>query len=84
MGWPLCSVQGRFHLPEQLTINVLGQLTACNLVCSLAVSIHWTGLLDWTTGLTQNAFSSLYQCRREANHVYSAYFFAKFTPLLRP
>ena len=25
---PPCSVQGRFHLPEQLTINVLGQLTA--------------------------------------------------------
>ena len=25
---PLCSVQGWFHLPKQLTINVLGQLTA--------------------------------------------------------
>ena len=25
---PLCSVQGRFHLPKQFTINVLGQLTA--------------------------------------------------------
>jgi len=52
------------------------------------VSIHWTdywtGLLDWTTGLTQNGvntFSSLFQCRREASHVYSAYFLAKFAPL---
>ena len=45
---------------------------------------YWTGLLDWTTGLTQNGvntFSSLFQCRREANHGHSAYFFAKFAPL---
>jgi len=35
---------------------------------------YWTGLLD----SPKNVFSSLFQCRREANHVYSAYFFAKF------
>ena len=42
---------------------------------------YWTGLLDWTTGLTQNDVKSPFQCRREANHVYSAYLFAKFSPL---
>jgi len=26
-----------------------------------AVSIHWTGLLDWTTGLTQNGVKCLFQ-----------------------
>ena len=41
---------------------------------------HWTGLLD-SPKMMQNAFFSLFQCRREANHVYSAYLFAKFAPL---
>jgi len=52
--------------------------------CGLGVTIS----LDWTTGLDYwthpkwcKIFSSPFQCRREANHVYSAYFFAKFAPL---
>jgi len=48
------------------------------------VTIHRTGLLNWTTGLAQNGVKCLFQpfqCRREANHVYSAYLFAKFAPL---
>jgi len=50
----------------------------------LGVSVGSVYSLDWTTGLTQNgvnAFSSIFQCKREANHVHSAYFFAKFAPL---
>jgi len=31
---PPCSVQGRFHLPEQLTMNVLGQLVILRAVCN--------------------------------------------------
>ena len=45
--------------------------------------IHWTGLLDWTTELTQNGTKCLlqhFQCRSKGNHVYSAYF-ATFAPL---
>jgi len=28
---------------------------------SEGVTIHWTGLLDWTTGLTQNGIKCLLQ-----------------------
>jgi len=42
-----------------------------------AVSIHWTGLLDSPKMVLKDAFSSLFQCRREASHVHSAYFFAR-------
>jgi len=48
----------------------------------VGVTIHWTGLLDWTAGLAQNGVKclfrpfqcrrGLFQCRREANRVYSA------------
>jgi len=44
------------------------------------ITIHSTGLLD-SPKMMQNAFFSLFQCRREANHVYSVYPFAKFSPL---
>jgi len=45
--------------------------------------------LDWTTGLDywthpkwcKMPFPAFFQCRWEANHVYSAYLFAKFAPL---
>jgi len=46
------------------------------------MTLHMVYSLDWTAGLTQNGvknvFSSLFQRRREANYVYSAYFFGKF------
>jgi len=48
------------------------------------VSIHWAGLLDWTTGPTHNGVKVLFQpfqYKREANHVYSADFFVKFAAL---
>ena len=48
----------------------------------LMVYNRWTGLLD-SPKIVQNALSSLFQCRREVNHAYSAYFFAKFAPLAR-
>jgi len=32
-----------------------------NYATELAVSIHWTGLLDWATGLTQNGVKCLFQ-----------------------
>jgi len=52
--------------------------------CLFAGLDYRTELLDWTTGFTQmpqNTFFSLFQCRREANHVYSAYYFTKVAPL---
>ena len=49
--------------------------------CGYCIEVdYWTGLLD-SPKMMQNAFFSLFQCRREANHVYSAYLFAKFAPL---
>jgi len=72
---------------HQYVVLKYSDTISVNILCTKAVSIHWNGLLDWTsywTGLldspkmVQNVFSSLFQCRREANHVYSAYFFAKF------
>jgi len=38
-----------------------------------SVTIHWTGL--------PLPFPAFFRCRREANHVYSTYFFAEFAPL---
>ena len=51
----------------------------------MVVSNRWTVLLDCTIviGLTQNAIKYLFQsfqCRKESNHAYSA-FFVKFGPL---
>jgi len=61
-------------LRDEATVVPCGQ-------CLFTGLDYWTALLDWTTGHTQNVFSSHFQCRREANHVYSSYFFAKFAPL---
>jgi len=35
----------------------------------VGVSIHWTGLLDWTTGLTQTAIKYLLSVEQKLNIV---------------
>jgi len=39
--------------------------------------------MSWLIGLALYSFNriSAFHCRREGDHVYSAYFFAKFAPL---
>jgi len=51
------------------------ELKGSMIIVVSGVAIHWTGLLDWTTGLPQNGIKCL------LHHVYSAYFFATFAPL---
>ena len=77
----LSTLHGKLRHNSWLGLNGFARIIGESLFTGLE---HWTGLLDWTTGLTQNGvkcFFQHFQCRREANHVYSAYIFAKFAPL---
>ena len=59
--------------------HLLDHVCCCSpIVSTSAASPGGIQLLDWThPKWCKNAFSSLFQCRIEANRAYSAYFFAK-------
>ena len=69
--------------PRQLLLPDCVRFSCCSpIVTASAASPGGIQSLDWThPKWCKNAFSSLFQCRREANHAYSAYVLVKFAPL---
>ena len=69
--------------PRQLLLPDCVRFSCCSpIVTTSAASPGGMKPLDMThPKWCKNAFSSLFQCRIEANHAYSVYFFAKFAPL---
>jgi len=51
------------YQPGQVTTSIQWKLMQLKLTTwkRRGVTIHWTGLLDWTTGLTQNAVKCLFK-----------------------
>ena len=65
-----------------LSVQVEAQavLSPISVSISAGVSIHWTGLLEWTTGLDYwthpNCYKIPFKCRTKAKRAHSACYFA--------
>ena len=54
MKWVTRLIYTSYPIPMQITNSV-------DIAPNPGVTIHWTGLLDWSTGLTQNGVKYLFQ-----------------------